>query len=487
MVLEGDVTRQNPATERLAAYFDESPDAILVVADDGRIVHANDRVSELFGYDPEDLVGEPVEVLVPESVRPDHPEMREAYVADPTSRPMGAGLDLHARRADGSTFPVDISLSPLPVDDGVEVVAAVRDITDQRALQRKYRSLLDTAPDAALVADAETGEILEVNEVAVELFETTEDALVGRNQTDLHPDGDESRYRALFESHIDDGRIQGISEYDGEPLYVETATGRTVPVEISASVTTVDDRLVIMGIFRDISKRRAHERELERQLERVETLTHVLAHDVRNPLTVAAGRLDLARQTGDEDHLAAVARAHDRIDEIVEDALTLIRDGFEVEYVEPLDLGAVAEDCWQAVATADATLVLEDTGFVAADPRRVRHLFENLFRNAVEHGDPDVTVTVRGTAEGFVVADDGPGIPADVRDAVFDAGWTTSEDGTGLGLTIVADVAAAHGWRIDVEGGPGDGTRFAFGDVDVPNDGAYKPSRADVIGGRQGR
>src|SRR6056297_1444771 len=110
--------------KRLAAFFNSSPDAILVVGPDGEIRRANDRATELFGYDQSELEGGSIERLVPLPERDDHPEKRDAYFDDPSARPMGAGLDLRARRKDGSTFPVDISLSPVAADGDPEVIAA---------------------------------------------------------------------------------------------------------------------------------------------------------------------------------------------------------------------------------------------------------------------------------------------------------------------------------------------------------------------------
>lgn len=472
------MTREGIEDERLAAYFDESPDAIVVVDTAGRIVQANARTRAIFGYDPDDLVGSPIERLVPERYRPDHPEKVEQFFTKPTARSMGAGLELEGQHADGSTFPVDVSLSPIIVAGELEVVAAVRDITYQRSLQRRYRSLLETAPDAAVVADVETGEILDVNEKATELFERPEAELVGGTTLDLHPSEDADRYRALFESHVASGGVAATSEYEGEPLCALTASGDRVPIEISANVTTINGRRVITGIFRDISLRRAHERALESQLDRVETLTHVLAHDIRNPLNVASGRVALARQTADLDHLDAVADAHTRIENIVSDALTLIRDGFDVEHVEPLELEAVATDCWQAVETIEGALVVETPGTIEADPRRIRHLFENLFRNSVEHGGADVTVTVSVTDEGFAVEDDGPGIPSTIREQIFDPGWSTNTGGTGLGLTIVTNVVAAHGWSVAVTEATEGGARFEFSGA-RPDVDTNRPAKAD--------
>ncbi|WP_135828348.1 PAS domain-containing sensor histidine kinase [Halorussus halobius] len=453
--------------ERFAAYFHAAPDAIVVVDDGGNVVRANDRVTDLFGYEPSELQGEPVERLVPECNRDGHAEKVDSYVDDPRSRPMGAGLSLRARRKDGSTFPVDISLSPLDADDGsTEVMAVVRDISERERLQRKYRTLLETAPDAAFVVSAETGEVLEVNERATELIGAPEDDLVGRTHTDLHPSGQCERYRDLFGREFDpEGSVFGRLP-DGSDLRIETTDGEYLPVEMSLQDTDLNDRRVVIALVRDISERRAYERDLKRQLDRFKELSHVLSHDLRNPLNVAEGYVEVARERGDVSCLEHVEDAHTRMADILEDTLAIIRKGYGAESLEPVELESVAAECWRYVETPTATLHVESSRVVEADPRRVDHVFENLFSNAVEHAGTDATVRVGALEDGFFVADDGPGIPPTEREAVFEYGYTTSDDGTGLGLNIVAEIVDAHGWSISVAESREGGTRFEITGID---------------------
>ncbi len=467
--------------KRFRAFFDNSPDVILVVGSDGRIQHANARVEDVFGYRPADIEGEPVEVLVPEAMRDEHPDLRDAYFSDPSTRPMGAGLELRGRHADGSRLPVEIGLSPVETEGDVEVIAAVRDRSEAVRLERKYRTVLETAPDAVFVIDAETGELLEANRAATELLGVPEDALLGRDQTVLHPSDETDRYRALFEDHVDRGLVTTSRFENGDDILVDGADG-VVPVEVSTKCIELADREVAVAMFRDISKRREYEADLNHQIDRLERLAQVLSHDLRNPLNVAEGNLELAREQADLERLSEVERAHDRMRDIVEDVLTMVRGGTEVESVEPLVVSDVAAVCWANVETAGAVFEVATDGIVYADEGRARHLFENLFRNAVEHGSTvdrnaersedavehggdDVTVRV-GVSEGsFYVEDDGPGIPEGDREAVLESGWTTSPDGSGLGLSIVADVATAHDWSVTVAESPEGGARFEFSDV----------------------
>ena len=206
--------------------------------------------------------------------------------------------------------------------------------------------------------------------------------------------------------------------------------------------------------------------ELERQNDRLAEFAGVVSHDLRNPLEVARGRTELARDECDSEHLTAVERAHDRMAALIDDLLTLAREGDPVTDAAPVDLGRVVGSCWRTVDTRDATLRAEAEGMIAADEGRLKQLLENLIRNAIEHGGADVTVTVGTLPDGFYVADDGPGIDPERREAVFDAGHSTSQSGTGFGLRIVEQVADAHGWSVRAVESEAGGARFEITGVE---------------------
>ena len=212
--------------------------------------------------------------------------------------------------------------------------------------------------------------------------------------------------------------------------------------------------------------------ELERQNERLQEFTDVVSHDLRNPLTVATGRVSLARAECDSEHLETVERAHDRMAELIDDLLTLARAGDVIGEPEPVALDALAEACWGQVSTHDAaTLEVENDATIVADRTRLRQLLENLFRNSLQHGRADetvpITVRVRVHEDGFAVADDGDGIPAADRGSVFEAGYSSHPDGTGFGLRIVDQIATAHGWAVTVEESPSGGAQFTVSGVDI--------------------
>jgi signal transduction histidine kinase len=156
------------------------------------------------------------------------------------------------------------------------------------------------------------------------------------------------------------------------------------------------------------------------------------------------------------------------MDELLNELLTLARQGEVVSDREAVDLRSVAESTWGNVATADATLSVPAEAHIDADPGRVKGVFENLYRNSVEHAGHDVTVRVGTLDDGFYVEDDGPGIPPADRDRVFESGYTTAGDGTGFGLAIVAEIVEAHGWRIAAVEGRDGGSRFEIRAGDRP-------------------
>jgi signal transduction histidine kinase len=238
----------------------------------------------------------------------------------------------------------------------------------------------------------------------------------------------------------------------------ETKTGERFPVEISSSLISYRGRKAVLSIGRDVSDRKQRERELER-------FASIVSHDLRNPLNDAQGTLEPAQEDCDNDQLDAVEQAHERMQTLIADLLTLAREGNQVSDMEALNLAVLAEECWETVATGDATLQVETDRRVNADRSRLKQLLENLFRNAVEHGGEAVTVTIDDHSAGFAVADDGPGIPPAKRDRVFETGYSTTTEGTGFGLSIAKQIAEAHGWEILLTKSEGGGLRIEISGV----------------------
>jgi signal transduction histidine kinase len=207
---------------------------------------------------------------------------------------------------------------------------------------------------------------------------------------------------------------------------------------------------------------------LERQNERLDTFASFVSHDLRNPLHIAAARLELAREDCDSDHLAEVAKGHERMYGSIDDLLRLARHGVTETDTEPVELTEVIRDQWRTLRTADATLTVDTGCTIRADRSQLRHLLENLIQNAIDHGGDDVSITVGELdgERGFYVADDGPGIPEAERDRVFEPGYSTAREGAGIGIVIVQEVAEAHGWEITVTGGEETGARFEIDGVD---------------------
>lgn len=208
-------------------------------------------------------------------------------------------------------------------------------------------------------------------------------------------------------------------------------------------------------------ERTERERELERQNERLDRFVDVVGHDLRNPLAVAKANLEIARETGDDEKFEATAGALDRMERLIEDLRRLTREGESVTGTQRVSLRDVAEAAWSTADVGDARLHLGEDTTLSADPGRLRQLLENLLHNSAEHGaESQVSVTVSAFDGGFYVADDGPGIPPDRREAVFTPGVTTNEDGTGFGLAIVREIAEAHGWTVSVVESESGGSRF---------------------------
>jgi len=216
------------------------------------------------------------------------------------------------------------------------------------------------------------------------------------------------------------------------------------------------------------SELEARVRDLEARNERLETFASVVSHDLRNPIEVAETYIEAARSDPQDDHFDRVENALARMRTLIDDVLQLAREGEVVGNTERVTLATAVRDAWDGVEGPEASFDNQaGTATLQADPSRLQQLFENVFRNAVEHAGPEVTLRV-GTVDDdrWYIEDDGPGIPEEDWDEIFEPGFTTSSEGTGLGLAIVARIAGAHGWEVDVEESADGGTRFVVAGVD---------------------
>ncbi|WP_380675103.1 two-component system sensor histidine kinase NtrB [Salinigranum sp. GCM10025319] len=223
-------------------------------------------------------------------------------------------------------------------------------------------------------------------------------------------------------------------------------------------------------VSRDTTTRKQYERMLERQNDRLKEFTDILSHDLRSPLSVIDGRLELYRETGETEHLAAIETTTRRMERLVEDLLRVARQGEVVDHPEPTDIGAVLEMAQEGALPPSATVEYDPISTVMADSDRLVQLVENLLRNSSDHGSERVTVRVGPLENGFYVEDDGPGIPARDRERVFDHGYTSRTDGTGYGLSVVRSIVGAHGWDVVVTDAVGGGARFEITGIEFLGD-----------------
>ncbi|QZA88185.1 PAS domain S-box protein [Salinarchaeum sp. IM2453] len=360
------------------------------------------------------------------------------------------------------------TLTPIIEDRQVtQIVGIARDQTEQRAYQQR---LEQTQQRIELILKATTSVIYEIDPAtgAVETYPTPNPVLeTNIKSTDeyltyVHPE-DESlvkeeatlaepgdSYKREYRLQTEEG-IRWVSDYAQR---IETGSGD-------------DANVADIGLLIDITTQKHQQQKLRRQKERLDEFASVISHDLRNPLNVAQGRAALLEEEVESPHTDPLVESLDRIETLVEDTLALARQGETIAEVESINVTDLVGKCWNQVDTNDATLEVVDNMTVEGDFSRLQQVFENLFRNAVEHGRQDVTVRVGQLDgnDGIFVEDNGPGIPDERQDLVFDPGYSSSKDGTGFGLSIVRRIIEAHGWEITLKAEKDGGTRFEFTSV----------------------
>ncbi|MFA1609524.1 sensor histidine kinase [Halobellus rubicundus] len=447
------------ARDHAVRHIDEG---VVVVNPDGRIIDVNRAARSLL--DSSVRVGADIETALPAAIG------THDLLTDQT--PGRATVTL---QGDESRRHYELTVSTLdPGEADAGVVVILRDVTEREEYEREleqYRAFVEQSSDLITLIDEE-GRIRYTNPQV--------EATLGYSQAELqdvdclgyiHPE-DRERVQSAFESVLESpGATTRVDfrfrDADGEWVWLESrGTNRL-------------DNPAIDGVVlnqRDVTAKKERAAELRRQNERLEQFASFVSHDLRNPLNVAQGRLRLAREEADSEHLASVARAHDRMAELIDETLALARAGTTVSDASAVELASLARTCWGTVATASAGLEADADAVVRADESRLRQLLENLFRNAIEHGGEDVTIRVGRLDDGagFFVADDGPGIPEERREKVFESGYSTGDDGAGIGLAIVQTIAEAHGWEVAVATGEAGGARFEFSGVTLVEDGASR-------------
>jgi PAS domain S-box-containing protein len=449
-----------------------SADVATVIDEDGRITYVSPSVRDVLGYDPEELIGEIGYEYQPADGRETVGVAIEHTLESPDEPQT---VETRFRHADGSWRWVEARLQNYLDDDVIGgILVMTRDITDRkrregdlRVLAEEYRALLNNSEDAVFLVDVESSrdDIRFEFERLSPSYEAqtgiTTDEVRGKTPQEVFGDERGAELAANYHRCVRARKPISYQEELSVPEGARYWETNLAPVIADGEVTRV------VGITRDVTDRVKRERQLQNQNEQLDEFASVVSHDLRNPLNVALGRFRLLEEESDSEHIGPITRALSRMEEIVEDTLTLARQGQVVSETDPVDLTDLVGMCWQTVEAESGSITIVDTGTIRGDRGRLRHVFENLFRNAVEHGGEDVTVRVGRIDDGGIyVEDDGPGIPVDKRESVFEPGETSVAGGTGFGLTIVNRVAEAHGWAVSVTEGSGGGARFEFTGVE---------------------
>ncbi|SFF82837.1 PAS domain S-box-containing protein [Halopelagius inordinatus] len=487
--------------DRIAVLFRNTSDAIVdveYVGGDPVVRSTNPAFESVFGYEESHVRGENLDDVI---VSSDDRETAEHYNRDAVG---GERIEREVRRetADGTR---DFLLRAVPLDpDGGtnRVYGIYTDITERKRHERTLNSLHETARQlmraetpkgVAEVAVDDIEDILGYPLYSIRLYDEEADelALVAASDRTFEalgerpsfPRGDGVVWRT-FESG-DPAVFDSVAEIDeayarsgiGSVMYVPLGDHGVLSFGVFEPETFDESDMHLTNLLAatveaalDRAERtqllRSREAELERQNDRLEEFASVVSHDLRNPLSVARGYLELANDACDspetDEYFECIERAHERMARLISDLLSLARQGHTVGETEQAPVGELAERSWGVITSGDAELRVADAPTVEADPERLTTILENLFRNSVEHGGDAVTVRVGALddGDGFFVADDGVGIPESDREDVFDRGFSTGDDGTGFGLGIVRSIVDAHDWDVVLTESETGGTRF---------------------------
>lgn len=476
---------------RFGNLLESTPDAIVMVNITGRIILVNSQAEAVFGWQRTDLIGQPVEILLPERLRPAHVGYRANFFSQPRARAMGAGVELYGIRKSGEEFSVEISLSPLETEEGTMVMSAIRDITARKKADQKFKDLLESAPDAMVIVDRE-GKIVLINSQTEKLFGWQRAELLGQPVEVLVP----QRFKDVHPRHRGSFFAQPHARSMGAGLELNglRKDGSEFPVEISLSPLQTEDGILVSSAIRDITDRKHFEQTLREANRLKSEFLANMSHELRTPLN---GIIGFSEFLADE----KPGKLNDKQKEYLNDILTsgrhllhLINEVLDLSKVEagkmkllPTDFSlhaAVAEFCAGIAPVAKkrnigiTTTISPELGHVRLDLQKFKQVLNNLVSNAVkfshEGGQVEIAAqTLPGNRFRIQVKDNGIGIASKDLPRLFrefeqlDSGEARRYEGTGLGLALTKKIVEFQGGTIGVESEPGKGSVFS---VELPTE-----------------
>jgi PAS domain S-box-containing protein len=475
-------------------FLEATPDAVVIVDQGGKIVRVNGEAEKMFGHGREELIGQEVEILMPERFRDSHRDQRADFVAHPRTRPMGMrpDLELWGLRKDGSEFPVEISLSPVPDHQGILIASIVRDVTERRRTEAalldsevRYRRLFETAKDGILILDTQTGKITDANPFMSELLAYPHDHFLGKQLWEIGLFSDKSANEAAVRKLQEKGYIHY------ENLSLETKDGRRVEVEVVANAYRENHHGVIQCNIRDITERSRLEKQMQEQAlalvdlhSRKDEFLAMLSHELRNPLAPITNALHLLRLHKNKDQLQH--QAHTIIERQVGQLTRLVDDLLEISRIttgrihlqqERVALNGIVEQGVETVRTliskrrhALKLSLPTQPIWVYADASRLEQVVVNLLTNAAKFtadgGHISLVVEQEGNEAVLRVRDTGVGIAPELLPRIFDLftqaerSLDRSQGGLGIGLCLVQRLVELHGGRVEVYSVLGQGSEF---------------------------
>ncbi|HVI86892.1 MAG TPA: PAS domain S-box protein [Dongiaceae bacterium] len=401
-----------------------APSAMLVIGRDGSIVLTNAQVEQLFGYARHELLGQSIEILVPERYRDGHPGLRQGFFARPQSRPMGAGRDLYGLRKDGSEFPVEIGLNPIETEDGTLVLSSIIDLSPRKRVEERFRRVVEAAPSAMVMINS-AGLIEMVNNQAERLF--------GYDRTELLGQSVEALVPARFRQHHPQLRSNFFADLQSRPmgagrdLYALRKDGSEFPVEIGLNPIETEDGTMVLSAIVDISDRKQKEQRIEEALEEKNILLAEIHHRVKNNLQIVHSLLDLqsARLT-DQAAIEMLNDSKNRVSSmaLIHQILYQSKDFAEIDFRSVLDslVPTLVQSYRISPTTIDVRLDTENVPLALNAAIPCGLIVNELISNALKHAFPAgrsgrLSVSMKQDDRDIVelrVEDDGIGIPSEI-------------------------------------------------------------------------